>query len=68
MHEITPDGESTAAWACRRPCFMGSIAQLTCCARCGNVLPAKPHNEPRRFGMGPVIHVLCDDCYDALPD
>ncbi len=70
MHEILPEGESTAKWAFREPGFMGAVKQLTHCARCGCRLPAKPHNEPRHFFdlLKPTMHVLCDDCFDALPE
>lgn len=67
-HELTPDGESTAFWAWRRPGFIGSVQQLTTCARCGGALPPKRYDEPRRYRFSPVLHVLCDGCFDALPD
>lgn len=67
-HLITPDGESTEQWAWRQPGFIGSVRQLCCCARCGETPPAKPHHEPRHYGRAPVLHLLCDQCFDALPD
>lgn len=70
QHEITAEGESTSKWAFHAPGFRGTIKQLLCCARCGEYLPFKRHNEPRHFrdALKPTFHVLCDDCYDALPD
>ncbi|MAK86560.1 MAG: hypothetical protein CMK96_06380 [Pseudomonas sp.] len=67
-HRLTPDGESTEKWALHKEGFIGSIQQLTCCARCGDRLEPKSPSENRRFGLGPVFHILCDPCYDALPD
>ena len=61
-------GESTETWAINQPGLAGSIKILTHCARCGEGLPAKPHNEPRWMFAGPVMHTICDDCYDALPE
>lgn len=68
IHAMTPEGESTENWALRSPGFVGSTRQLLDCARCGDPLPVKPHSEPRHFGVAPVLHVICDDCHDALPD
>lgn len=69
-HELLPEGESTAKWAIRSPGFLGSTKQLLNCARCGEMLPTKRHNEPRHFrDIGkPSLHVLCDACYEQLPD
>jgi len=69
-HDILPEGESTARWAIRSSGFLGSIKQLLNCARCGEILPFKRHDEPRHcrdFGE-PGFHFLCDDCYDQLPN
>lgn len=68
QHEILPEGESTAKWAFRDPGFIGSIKQILFCARCG-AAPNKRHDEPRHYrDIGKsTIHLLCDDCYDALP-
>lgn len=69
-HEIVPDGESTEKWAFRDPGFMGTLKQLTHCARCGEHLPVSDKSKPRfYFGIGkPTFHTLCDDCFDVLPD
>lgn len=65
----TPEpAESTADWALFQPGFVGSIKQLTCCARCGEKLPAKPYTEPRKTSSNPVLHIICDACFDELPD
>lgn len=68
-HKHLPDGESTALWAIRTPGFLGSIKQLICCARCGNY-SQKGRNEPMHITdmLRPTCHILCDDCYEALPD
>lgn len=68
QHEILPDGESTDRWAIREPGFLGSTRQLLDCARCGEELPFKRHDEPRHFRRYPSLHVICDDCHDELPD
>ena len=70
VHEVLPEGESTAKWAFREPGFMGSIKQLTHCARCGEPLPPKGVHEPRHYRdtFKPTFHCICDDCNDALPD
>jgi|WetSurMetagenome_2_1015567.scaffolds.fasta_scaffold15328_9 hypothetical protein len=67
-HKITPDGESTAKWAIRETDFIG-IKRITHCARCGLLLPFKRSDEPRHFCgvFKPYMHVICDDCFDALP-
>jgi hypothetical protein len=67
-HPITPDGESVERWAINDPGFIGTIRQLTDCARCGCNLPAQPHCQSRRVGHRPVTHILCDDCYEQLPE
>ncbi len=54
-------------WAIREPGFIGSIKQLIACARCGQNLPLKAHNEPRHCGHKPALHFICDDCFDSLP-
>ena len=67
-HEILPEGESTAKWGFREAGFMGSIKQLTCCARCGEVIRSGP-NEPvaRRDVFKPTVHVVFRECNEALP-
>lgn len=68
-HEIMSDGgESTAKWAFREPGFIGSIRQFCNCGRCGNPLEPKRHDEPRRYGRKPILHVLCDQCWEDLPE
>ena len=68
-HETTSDGESTANWACRALGFFGSIQQLTCCARCGCVLPGGKNTKRKVFNlMKPNMHFLCDECFDQLPE
>lgn len=68
---VTADGESAASWAivCE-PGFLGSSKQLINCARCGEVPPFKRQDEPRHYrDIGkPTVHLVCDECYDALPD
>jgi hypothetical protein len=69
IHEMLPEGESTAKWAIQEPGFLGSIKQLLYCARCGKN-EHKRHDEPRHYRdlFKPTLHVLCDDCFDALPE
>lgn len=68
-YEITPEGESTEKWAFREPGFIGSLKQLTRCARCGSIPRFKRHDEPRHFrdALKPSFHFICDDCFDELP-
>ena len=68
-HEMTPDGESTAQWACREPGFFGSIKQLIHCARCGELPPFKRRDEPRHYrdAFKPTFHLICDACWEELP-
>jgi len=68
-HEMLPDGESTEKWAINQPGFAGTLKQLCNCARCGDPI-RKRHDEPTHFRdvFKPSMHVLCDDCWDALPD
>lgn len=68
-HEVGPDGESTEKWAIRNPGFLGSIHQLTRCGRCGCDLPPSKPNGTRRFRdvLKPTLHVICDECFEALP-
>lgn len=68
-HDVVPEGESTAKWACREPGFIGSVKQLTHCARCGEA-PFQPRDKPRRYRdlFKPTMHFLCDACFDALPE
>lgn len=70
LHEILPEGESTEKWAIREPGFLGTVKQLTHCARCGEPLPPKGVHRPRHFRdiFQATHHIICDDCYDALPD
>jgi hypothetical protein len=70
QHEILPDGESTEQWACRMPGFFGSIHQLLHCARCGERLPPRRYDEPCHYRdvFKPTLHIICDECHDALPD
>lgn len=69
VHEIIPEGESTAKWAFRTPGFMGSIKQILHCARCGEPWRKGPHGTMRIRDMcKPTSHILCDDCYGSLPD
>ena len=67
-HEMLPEGESTAKWACNGPDFWGTINQLTCCARCGEVI-RKRRDEPMHLRdiFKPSVHVICDECWDELP-
>lgn len=69
-HRVTTDGESTENWAIRMPGFLGTVRQLIACARCGENLPFKRSDEPRHFRdiFKPTFHVICDICYDELPD
>ena len=69
-HEILPEGESTEQWAFRSHGFMGTIKQLTHCARCGEHLPISGKARPRHYlDIGKkTFHTLCDECYGALPD
>jgi hypothetical protein len=68
-HTITDDGESTEKWAFHEPGFRGSVKQLTHCARCGEIPPARGWNEPRFWGdIGKsTFHLICDQCYENLP-
>lgn len=68
-HEMLPEGESTANWAIRDAGFIGTVKQLTHCARCGDPLPFKRFDEPRHFRdvFKPTFHCLCDECHEALP-
>ena len=70
QHAILEDGESTALWAINQPGFMGSIKQLTHCARCGELPPPKRHDEPQKYSHTgrPTMHMICDRCYEELPD
>lgn len=67
-HEMLPEGESTDKWAIREPGFMGTLKHLTHCARCGDPLPFKRRDEPRRVAIQPTLHHLCDSCFNALPE
>ncbi len=66
-HELLPDGESTEQWAIRKPGF-APIMRLTHCGRCGEELPFKRMDEPRNHIRKPVLHFLCDPCYEELPE
>jgi hypothetical protein len=53
----------------RQPGFFGTEKQLTCCARCGGNLPFGKDKKRRVFDLlKPSMHMICDDCFDALPD
>lgn len=67
-HERTAGGgESTARWAFRQPGFIGTVRQLTACARCGDPLRPLAWRKVRDAGT-PAQHVICDECFDALPE
>lgn len=69
QHEMTVDGESTAKWAIRESGFLGSIKQLTCCARCGGCVRGGPEKKRKAVNlMTPNMHFLCDDCFEQLPE
>lgn len=69
QHAMTADGESTEKWAMREPGFMGSIRQLTDCARCGCTVPGGKHKPMHWFDMlKPTKHMVCDPCFDQLPE
>ena len=68
LHQMIDGGESTECWAIRQPGFIGSLRQLTICARCGEPLPPKRHDQKIRLGHRPVLHVICDGCFDAIPE
>ncbi|CAA2139625.1 hypothetical protein [Hyphomicrobium sp. ghe19] len=61
--------ESTENWAINAPGFWGSIKQLTCCGKCGELLRGG-RDKPRRVAdmFKPTMHFLCDGCYDGLPE
>ncbi len=63
-------GESTETWAFREAGFMGTIKQLTHCARCGEPLPHKSYDEPRHVFdvLKPTMHTICDDCFEEMPE
>jgi hypothetical protein len=69
QHRLLPEGESTENWAIREPGFLGSIRQLLDCARCGQS-ENKRHDEPRHYRdlLKPTMHLLCDECWEALPE
>ena len=62
------EGESTENWAIQTPGFLGGVRQILDCARCGGH-PWKRNDEPRHYrDIGKrTLHVLCDECWDALP-
>lgn len=55
-------------WALDLPGFWGTIRQLTCCGRCGQII-TKRHDEPVRTRdvLKPTLHFLCDPCFESLP-
>lgn len=61
--------DASGAWFCERGDFWGTIQQLCLCARCGKN-ERKRHDEPRHFRgiFTPTLHIICDECYDSLPD
>ena len=67
-HAMTDEGESTAKWAAREPGCLGSIRQLTCCARCGTVLPGRDAKRKVFNLFKPNMHFLCDECFESLPE
>lgn len=68
IHELLPEGESTAKWACREPGFFGTAKQLCHCARCGDPLRGGPNKPRKTFDIfKPTMHFLCDECFEALP-
>lgn len=68
MHKHVEDGESTEKWAIRQPGFMGTLKQLTCCARCGAALGGVTKKHKVFNLMKPGMHFLCDPCFGELPD
>ena len=69
QHEMLEDGESAEKWAIRQPGFLGSIKQLLNCARCGDGVGGG-WNKPKHVYniFKPTMHILCDDCHEALPE
>jgi hypothetical protein len=68
-HEIIEGGESTAKWFCQRGGFWGTPKQLLLCARCGEH-DLKRQDEPRHYRdiFKPTLHMVCDECHEALPE
>ena len=66
-----PDREIDAdeQWFCDKGDFWGTINQLLLCAKCGKN-EHKRYNEPshRFFAFQPNFQMLCDECYDTLPE
>jgi hypothetical protein len=60
-------GEATDAWFCNRGGFWGTVHQLLLCARCGK-REQKRQDEPCYRSMKPAPHMICDECFAALPD
>ena len=55
--------ETMESWFANRPGFWGTTDQICRCARCGS-----RGTRDMRVGMVPAYHVICDPCYEELPD
>jgi len=60
---------SEKKWACDDGKFWGTIRQLLNCAKCGRLIDGG-HHTPRHIAdmFKPSMHVLCDECFDDLPE
>lgn len=68
-HTVTDVGEMTEHWPLYQPGFLGTVRQLSCCARCGKELKPGCKTPRHTFHvLKRTMHFLCDDCFDALPD
>lgn len=56
-------------WAIERPGFLGTVRQLTDCAKCGEPIRGG-RNEPRHYAYigTPKLHCICNDCYESFPE
>lgn len=55
------------SWAANEPGFMGTVRQITCCAKCGDRLHGGPNKPRKTFDLfKPTLHFLCDACFECL--
>lgn len=66
---VSTKGFNPGEWFCERGDFWGTVNQLCLCAKCGKS-EMKRYNEPRHYHglFTPKLHMICDECFDALPD
>lgn len=69
METVEAETENCSEWAANHGGYFGTLRQLTDCAKCGETLKGDKHTPQKTFDIfKPSMHVLCNECYETLPN